>query len=829
MSALLARLFVVAFAAFAVSAHAQITFRAANSATAAGVTPAFRAAASAVTTTGTLTITKPSGTAFNDGLVASIAVTPSSATITPPSDWTLVRRLNNAGPTSNSLAVYYKVANGVEPASYTWTTSGATFTVGGVQSFSGIDTATPIDVENGQSTASSLSHAAPAITTTVANTMIVTSHAFASSSTWTPPSGMTESFDRPSGASGATGLTIEGSRVLLAVAGSTGTKTATVAGNADAGNAHVLALRPARVNLTILAPTGTIGGDVLIAAVAFNNSSAAIIKATGWTLVRRIDNAAGTSNSLAIYRKTAVDFDGPFTWVTAGGTALVGGIQAFSGVDALNPIDAESGRTTPSSTAHDTPAITTTIPNTMLVTTHTYASSQTWTPQASLTESFDRPSGAASATGQSIAGGRQAQAGAGASGTKRATAAASADVGNTHILALRPFNNAAPSISLTSPANGATFPVNSNITLSASAADSDGTIQKVQFFVNNGSTFGATVTTPPYTAVWTPAAPGTYTVSAVATDDRNATATAVATVNVVNNTSPTVSITSPASGGTFSAPASITITANASDADGSIQKVEIFHGGTNLIATLTAAPYSFTWTGVPQGTYTLTAVATDNLNGSSTSAPVSITVNRTAALHFVHVDHLNTPRLVADAAGTTVWKWDQQEPFGSNPADENPSGFGAFDLPLRLPGQYFDRETNLHYNYFREYDPGIGRYGRSDPIGLQGGLNTYAYVANAPLSAVDPLGLRPLIVTGDCPLAPDGYKFERYEIVPIRQQSCIVIINPDTKKAEVDCHSHPDSPFTCRKTCYYVKTFCGFAYSRVSVKVKCEVRDSDLL
>src|SRR5688572_25682184 len=55
-------------------------------------------------------------------------------------------------------------------------------------------------------------------------------------------------------------------------------------------------------------------------------------------------------------------------------------------------------------------------------------------------------------------------------------------------------------------------------------------------------------------------------------------------------------------------------------------------------------------------------------------------------LYFVHVDHLNTPRLVADAAGTTVWRWDQQEPFGVNVPDENPSGLGAFDLPLRLPG-----------------------------------------------------------------------------------------------------------------------------------------------
>src|SRR5262249_22139112 len=62
-------------------------------------------------------------------------------------------------------------------------------------------------------------------------------------------------------------------------------------------------------------------------------------------------------------------------------------------------------------------------------------------------------------------------------------------------------------------------------------------------------------------------------------------------------------------------------------------------------------------------------------------------------------------------------------------------------LPLRLPGQYLDKETNLHYNYLRDYDPGTGRYMESDPIGLDGGLNTYAYVENGPLADIDPYGL----------------------------------------------------------------------------------------
>src|SRR5262249_39612447 len=142
-----------------------------------------------------------------------------------------------------------------------------------------------------------------------------------------------------------------------------------------------------------------------------------------------------------------------------------------------------------------------------------------------------------------------------------------------------------------------------------------------------------------------------------------------------------------------------------------------------------------------QGTYSLTAVATDNLNGTRTSAAVNVTVDRASALNFVHVDHLNTPRMIADATGITVWKWDQQEPFGNNVADENPSGLGAFDLPLRLPGQYVDKESNLAYNIARSYDAAIGRYVESDPIGLRAGPNTYLYTDANPLAFTDPSGL----------------------------------------------------------------------------------------
>jgi RHS repeat-associated protein len=95
----------------------------------------------------------------------------------------------------------------------------------------------------------------------------------------------------------------------------------------------------------------------------------------------------------------------------------------------------------------------------------------------------------------------------------------------------------------------------------------------------------------------------------------------------------------------------------------------------------------------------------------------------------------------------------------NNVADENPSGLGAFDLPLRLPGQYFDKETGLAYNNARDYDASSGRYVESDPIGLLGGVNTYAYVTAKPLSLVDPSGKIPpdsrqeCFLRGDCKCA----------------------------------------------------------------------------
>jgi RHS repeat-associated protein len=134
--------------------------------------------------------------------------------------------------------------------------------------------------------------------------------------------------------------------------------------------------------------------------------------------------------------------------------------------------------------------------------------------------------------------------------------------------------------------------------------------------------------------------------------------------------------------------------------------------------------------------------------GFSISAGGALTVGPAAAvpqpigtLYFIHPDHLGTPRLMTDAAQAVVWRWDSA-PFAEGAPNEDPDGDGQeLTLNLRFRGQYFDQETGLHYNYFRDYDPTTGRYIESDPSGLDGGLNTYLYVYASPLHLIDPMGL----------------------------------------------------------------------------------------
>ena len=286
-----------------------------------------------------------------------------------------------------------------------------------------------------------------------------------------------------------------------------------------------------------------------------------------------------------------------------------------------------------------------------------------------------------------------------------------------------PAPNQAPAVTLTAPANNASFTAPASITLSANATDNDGTVTKVEFF--NGSTKIGEVTSSPYVFAWSGIASGYYTLSAKATDNQGAVGTSATAAIIISNPgssvgdiigpdcvvandvkvfevnpnslanatafswwctgstqsntqmapgkvsfnfgpsftggqvcvginysvapwyqqfcktitvctttppppppnqSPSVALTTPTNNATFVAPANITLSANATDTDGSIAKVEFFNGSTKL-GEATATPYRFVWNAVGAGNYSLSAKATDNLGAATSSAVVIVAVS----------------------------------------------------------------------------------------------------------------------------------------------------------------------------------------------------------
>lgn len=183
-----------------------------------------------------------------------------------------------------------------------------------------------------------------------------------------------------------------------------------------------------------------------------------------------------------------------------------------------------------------------------------------------------------------------------------------------------------PNIALVSPNNNSTATVNNSLALSATAKDGDGNITKVEFY--DGETLIGTDTTSPYSFSWTPTTAGQKNISGKAYDnDNRSTVSNIATVTITApvNQAPSITLNAPitSNGGSLGS-----ITASATDTDGTISSVEFYVNG-NLFNTRTSSPYTLNWSNAPDGSYTLTAKAFDDQGASTTSAPVTISVNTT--------------------------------------------------------------------------------------------------------------------------------------------------------------------------------------------------------
>ncbi|HKQ31090.1 MAG TPA: DUF6701 domain-containing protein, partial [Burkholderiales bacterium] len=200
---------------------------------------------------GVLRINKPTGTSVGDVMIASVAVTPSTAIVTAPVGWNLVRQVTQAGATTSTLLTYSRVTGTGEPTNYAWSLTAHSGTVGGIMSFHGVDASNPIDDQLGNATpaaGTSVNHVASSVTTTLDDGMLVTIHELASSSSWTPPAGppaMTEAVDIASLTVGnAAGISMEMNYEPRSTAGATGTRTATASANADRGATQSISLKP---------------------------------------------------------------------------------------------------------------------------------------------------------------------------------------------------------------------------------------------------------------------------------------------------------------------------------------------------------------------------------------------------------------------------------------------------------------------------------------------------------------------------------------------------------------------------------------------------------
>jgi Bacterial Ig domain/Glucodextranase, domain B len=180
-----------------------------------------------------------------------------------------------------------------------------------------------------------------------------------------------------------------------------------------------------------------------------------------------------------------------------------------------------------------------------------------------------------------------------------------------------------PAVVMTAPAPGTIVPASSPLSLGATALAPDGAIGRVDFYA--GATMIGSASSAPYGFVWPSPIAGTQSLAAKAYDLKGRSTVSTPVSVTVSGKVPSVSLTSPLAGAKLIAPATIALTASASEVGGSIVRVDFYANGV-LIATQGTAPYNATWSNVAAGTYSLTAKATDGVGATQVSGAITVTV-----------------------------------------------------------------------------------------------------------------------------------------------------------------------------------------------------------
>ncbi|WP_233582546.1 cell wall anchor protein [Corallococcus sp. CA053C] len=384
----------------------EVTFRAVSSASGKGIT--------------SLAIPAPAGVQENDVILARLTNRNNvNAILTAPTGWTLLRSDQSAS--AIKTWILYKVATASEPASYTFTLDLASYLAGTLVAYSGVDPTNPIDTHSGQKNGDSQTFTTPALTTTSADGLAV----WFGSQVWTGASCPTPGISPPTGFSVKedTCLVSSSSGILFHVSeselGAAGVQAAFNGSSAfvATNTAEVVALRaippppppPATVafrataaatalaasSLTIAAPAGVQADDLLLARLSNRNQVGAVITPpAGWTLLRS-DQSSSQLKSWVFYKVATASEPSSYAFGIDLASNIAGSIDAFSGVDPVNPIDTHSGQKNGTTAAFDTPLITTSTADGLAV----WFGSQIWTgstcpaspivPPTDFTESFE--------------------------------------------------------------------------------------------------------------------------------------------------------------------------------------------------------------------------------------------------------------------------------------------------------------------------------------------------------------------------------------------------------------------------------------------------------